>query len=92
MKKDWRKFHKGDLIFTELGFPAFLYQSQMMKDIIDIYAFGLFDEHGSEYVDKAVKATSISNWLSACERYGYKKEYVLEKMKLFKIKNALEEA
>jgi len=50
-KKDWRKFKKGDLVYV-FGMakegvmdyiPAFVYETQTQKDIVQIYAFGLFE-------------------------------------------------
>jgi hypothetical protein len=55
-----------------------------MKNIVDIYAFGIFDEHGSEYADKATPIPE-DRFLTYCEERGYKKDYVIEKMKQFKI-------
>lgn len=87
MKKDWRQFHKGDLILTEsgMGFPAFVYESQRSKDYISIYAFGLADEHGSEYPEKAYKIEDKEVFFTQCEKWGYKKDYVIEKAKQFKV-------
>jgi len=65
--------------------PAFVYESQKMKDIVSVYAFGEFDEWSSSYVDKTHKAEDPKAWLMACKRAGYKKEYALKKMKDFKI-------
>ena len=92
-KRNWRQFHKGDLVYVwgmaKRGFgfmPAFVYESQRMKNIISVYAFGEFDEWSSSYVDKTYKANNQKEWLKACEKAGYKREYVLEKMKDFKVK------
>jgi hypothetical protein len=92
MKKDWRQFHKGDLVYVwgmakgGFGFmPAFVYESQRQKNIVQIYAFGEFDEWSSSYVDKTYKAKGPREWLEDCERAGYKREYVLKKMKEFNV-------
>ena len=65
--------------------PAFVYESQRMKNIVQIYAFGEFDEWSSSYVDKTQKAEDPKEWLEGCESAGYKRDYVLEKMKQFKV-------
>lgn len=84
MKKDWRQFHKGDLILTECGFPAFVYENQVSKGYISIYAFGIEDEHGSEYPEKATKIDKTT-FLNQCLYRGYKEEYIMEKANQFKV-------
>lgn len=83
MPKNWRTFKKGDLLYTECGFPAFVYEGQTMKDIIQIYAFGFFDEHGSEWVEKARKTGDKKAWLASCLSNGYSKDYVRKTAKRF---------
>lgn len=92
MKNDWRTFYKGDLVYVwgmakgGFGFmPAFVYETQRMKNIVSIYAFGEFDEWSTSYVDKTHRAKDPKQWLSACERAGYEQNYVFEKMKQFKV-------
>jgi len=82
-KKDWRTFHKGDLIYTACGFPAFVYENQTMKEIVQIYAFGLYSEHGSEYVAQAIKTAEKETWFDACQRFGHSKEKVIETAKKY---------
>ena len=83
--KDWRQFHKGDLIYTECGFPSFLYESQTAKEYISIYCFGEFDEWGSEYTEKAVRENDKERWFQACASRGYARDYVIQKAKEFKV-------
>jgi hypothetical protein len=85
MKKDWRQFHKGDLVLTEFGFPAFVYESQRAKDYISIYAFGMCDEWGSEVPEKATRIDR-DFFFTACSNRGYKEDYVNQKLKEFKVK------
>jgi hypothetical protein len=79
------KFHKGDFILTEVGFPSFVYENQISKGYISIYAFGIADEHRSEYPEKATKINK-EEFFRMCSRFGYQKEYIIEKMKEFKMK------
>lgn len=96
-QKNWRQFKKGDLVFVwgmARGvyfdyIPAFVYETQRMKDIIQVYAFGEFDEWSSSYVKTTQKADDPAIWLSACEKAGYSKEYVLQKMKEFHCERSL---
>lgn len=91
--QDWRTFFKGDLVMVfgmardELlsYIPAFVYESQTQKDIIAIYCFGLFDEWSSAYLEQTFKTESPQEWLKECENQGYSKNYVLQKMKDFKV-------
>lgn len=93
MKKDWRTFHKGDLVICEgmrkdetIGtIPAFVYETQTQKNIVQIYALGCFDEWSSSYVDKTIKITDVAKWFELCKEQGYEKDYVLEQMKEFKV-------
>jgi hypothetical protein len=94
MSKNWRTFKKGDLVlvpgvgkenFTGGLLPAFVYEGQTMKNIIQIYAFGLFDEHSSSYVNESIKAKDPMSWLERCVLQGYSIEHVLEKMKQFSV-------
>lgn len=92
MRKEWRTYFKGDLVYVQgagkqgFGFiPAFIRESQTMKDIVEIYAFGDFDEHSSSYLEETKKEMNVMNWVKACEGQGYKVDYVLEKMEQFKI-------
>lgn len=78
------KFHKGELILTECGFPAFVYENQIAKGYISIYAFGLEAEHGSEYPEKAVRINKELFYLK-CANYGYTKDFVDQKAKDFKV-------
>lgn len=71
------------MLYTECGFPAFVYEGQTMKDIISIYAFGFFDEHGSEYVEKASKTKNRGAWLASCLTNGYSEDYVRKTAKRF---------
>ena len=79
------KFHKGEFILTERGFPSFVYENQISKGYISIYAFGIKDEHGSEYPEKAVRINE-EQFFSFCREHGYTRNYVEQKMKEFKIK------
>ena len=82
----WKKFKKGDLIITKMGFPAVVYENQKTKDYISVYAFGWFAEHGSEYPEDATKMKNVKEWFALCEKEGHSKEEVLEVFKQFKIK------
>ena len=99
-KQDWRKFYKGDLVWVfglaRGGFfdfiPAFVYETQTMKDIVQIYCFGEFDEWSSSYLKDTckVKGIDIKDWIERCEKDGYPVEYVIRKMKEFKVKPPVE--
>jgi len=78
------KFKKGDFILTELEFPAVVYENQRSNDYISIYAFGLFDEWGSEYPDKAKKITE-EEFFVRCANRGYDRSYVINQLKGFKL-------
>lgn len=78
-------FNKGDLVITEMGFPAFVYERQMAKGYISIFAFGWEAEHGSEYPEKARKVVDKEEWFKLCESNGHSRDFVLETAKKFKV-------
>jgi len=87
-KQNWRTYYKGDLVYVygmgkdSMRFiPAFIYESQRQKEIVQVYAFGAFDEPGSSYLKDMFKAEDSDIWMGWCEKMGYKKDYVIEKMK-----------
>ena len=84
MAKNWKKFKKGDLILTDLGFPAFVWENQTSKDYISVYAFGIYDEHGSERPWLA-KKVNTEKWFKLCQIRGYSRDYVITKAKGFKV-------
>lgn len=79
------RFKKGEYILTALDFPAFVYETQTSNSYIRIYAFGLYDEHGSEYPEKA-KRIDAKTFFDACEKYGHDVPYVEKMLEKFGIK------
>jgi hypothetical protein len=78
-------FQKGELIYNRAGFPAFVYERQMAKGYISIYAFGYEDEHGSEYPEQARRIKDKEEFFNACKGFGFEKDYVIQKAKEFKV-------
>jgi hypothetical protein len=77
-------FKKGELILNRAGFPAFVYENQVSKGYISIFAFGYEAEHGSEYPEQAIRI-SKERFFAECGDLGHSKEFVLEKAKQFKV-------